>query len=207
MKKIIIVILFCLTIYTGSKMTSAQHYTVYAEIALDKGKFLVDHEYSELEPHYNEVKKSKFSGWNIKHLNKRVRMHYTKERLGIYINDGYTPMSYKHKIERKIITKYDFSVAGTLGFKINKTKGAFTGGLDSSLKASYSNQMQIETKDAYDLDVLVDPGTQLIIMTVGSGYLTNGVAASYSFWIQTNLGGFEYFQSSEEYQVMVKTQL
>lgn len=197
MKKIFIIgfIILGFVLITNNVSASNNH-TSYEKLELSRGKLLDDYTSNELKSYYKKVDKSKFTGWNIENINNRVEAKFISETIFTYYNDGYTPIDYTYKMDETEVKKYSFSANGSISISGNGTGKGFKAGLDSSLKLSYSSDINTTKKETYEVKLKVDPGTQVNFYKEGTGRLTNGVGARYLFWIRTERGGFEVFEIS-----------
>ncbi|MDY0277026.1 MAG: hypothetical protein RBQ97_02975 [Acholeplasma sp.] len=207
MKKILVLFFIVFLYSISTNKVYAEHYQNYEELNLTRGKVLDDYTDEELKTYYKDVKKSKFSGWKTKFINKNVKATFISETIFSYYNDGYTPIDYIYKMEEKSENKYSFSATGSISVSKSSSKAGFKSGLDGSLKLSYTSSEQIERKEAVELKVKVDPGTQVNLYIYGEGKISNGVAAKYLFWIRSKLGGFEVFEVTTEYQKLEKVRI
>lgn len=206
MKKIFIVLMLLMVFYISPNITKANHYNNYESFNLLTGKRLENYTTSELNKAYKDVDKRKFSGWKTKIIGNRLKATFINETIFTYYNDGYTPIEYSYKAEESKTEKVSYSSTGSIGVNLSHNKG-FKGGLDSSLKINSSNDQTTVKKETYTVKLMVDPGTQINLYTYGEGYLSNGVAAKYLFWIKTNRGGFEYFEVSTMYYKLEKVKI
>lgn len=207
MKKIVIIALTILILAFASNISKASHYSNYESITMTKGKLLEDYTSSDFKTYNKKVTKRKFKGWRTHTVNNRIKVSYITETLFSYYNDGYTPIDYQYKLDEQVTKKFNYSATGSISLKVNKTKTGFKGGLDSSLKMSTSYDKNSTKKESYEVKLKVDPGTRVDLYTYGEGRVTNGVAAKYLFWFRSNLGGFEYFEVTTQYQRLEKVRI
>ena len=80
-------------------------------------------------------------------------------------------------------------------------------GLDTKLKIDYSEESTKTTRTTWSTKTEVDPDTMLIISIKGEGYIDQGVATSYVFWIRVNKGAYEIFNIATEYYCMEKVKV
>lgn len=203
MKRLILALGVFLVFYAGmNSVSAANHYTNFQKIDfVEGGQLLNDINVSD---YYNNISKRKFVGWNIFKINNHVKVKYTTETLLDYYNDGTTAIEYEYKRSEKDVVKFGISVSDQMGTELSGTVEKFKVGLSDKLNVSNSYEMTTTTDESLTLKIDIDPGTQLLIYEYGEGYITNGVAASYLFWIRTNRGGFEFFEPSTQYQKIIK---
>lgn len=207
MKRIVFLCLTLLCVLTFSQMTWGSSYQGYEYIELSSGKLLADYTAKEYTSYYKKVHKLKFNGWRVYIVNNDVKVSFISETLFSYYNDGYTPIEYEYKLERKRSSKLGLSATGSIGLKLSKNVPKFKNNLDSALKLSADYQVSSDEKENYHLKFLVDPGTQVDLYVYGEGKLTNGVAARYSLFIRVEKGGFEVFVVTTEYQRLEKKKI
>jgi len=208
MKKMVFLMICLMISYMVSiESTAASNYTSFESITVTEGKLLENYTTDDYTKYYKEVDKRKFSGWQIYKVSSNVKVSYISETLFSYYNDGFTPISYNYKLDRKVSTKIGISATGNIGMKGGTDKKAFKNNLEGSLKLSGDYQISTEDKEVYDISLKVDPGTQVDLYTYGEGKLTNGVGAYYYFWIRTQRGGFEIFVVTTEYQRLEKKRI
>lgn len=207
MKKVLIIFIMLVFVMFSNKLIKADHYRNFEELNITNGKLIDQYTSNELSSHYKEVDKRKFMGWKVKTINNRVKVSFISETIFTYYNDGYTPIDYNYKREDTETSKYSFSATGSIGLSQTSSKTGFKNGLDGSLKLSYSTDKTSSSKEVYEVKMKVDPGTQVNLYYYGEGYLTNGVAANYLFFIRNNRGGYEVFEMSSKYYKLEKVRI
>jgi len=208
MKKIVFFVLLVLSIHFFSQTTYANSsYHSYESITMNEGKLLQDFSKEDYKSYYKEVSKRKFFGWSIHKVNSNSKVTYVKETLFSYYNDGYTPIEYTFKMDRKQTTKISLSASGSIGLKNQTDTKGFKNNLDTSLKLTAEYTQTTEDKESYELEFKVDPGTQVDLFIYGEGKITNGVAARYLCWIRLDQGGFEIFLVTTQYQRLEKKRI
>ncbi|MCR3905893.1 MAG: hypothetical protein NUK62_02525 [Tenericutes bacterium] len=208
MKKLLFALLCILMVYGIPYTTvTGTNYQSYEHITVANGKLLEDFSSKEYKSYYKHVDKRKFSGWKIYKVNNNAKATYVTETLFSYYNDGYTPIDYKYKLDRKVSTKLGISASGTIGIKNQKGAAAFKNNLDASLKLSADYTATSEDKESYEVSLKVDPGTQVDLYIYGEAKVTNGVACRYFFWIRAERGGFELFLITTQYQRLEKKRI
>ena len=140
-------------------------------------------------------------------VNENVKASFISETLFSYYNDGYTPIQYDYKLERKRSSKLGISATGNIGLKVGKDIPKFKNNLESAIKLSADYTISHDEKENYHLSFLVDPGTQVDLYVYGEGKVTNGVAARYSLFLRVEKGGFEVFIVTTEYQRLEKKKI
>jgi len=193
----------------GIKHTSlgSSDYQSFESITMTTGDLLVDYSSSDYKTYYKKVNKRRFAGWSVYIVNSNVKATFISETLFSYYNNGYTEINYTYTLDRKVSTKFGLSSSGSIGVKSTSNSKVFKNNLDASLKLSTDYTLSTEDKESYEVDLKVDPGTQVDLYIYGEGKITNGVAARYIFWIRADRGGFEVFVVTTEYQRLEKKKI
>ncbi len=208
MKKIVCFILLVFTIQNFSiEVHANSSYHSYESLTMNEGKLLQDFSKDDYKEYYKKVSQRKFFGWSIHKVNNNTKVTYITETLFSYYNDGYTPIEYTFKMDRKQTTKVSLSASGSIGLKNQTDTKGFKNNLDSSLKLSSEYTQTTEDKESYEIEFKVDPGTQVDLFIYGEGKITNGVAARYLCWIRLDQGGFEVFLVTTQYQRLEKKRI
>jgi len=79
--------------------------------------------------------------------------------------------------------------------------------IDADIKASVSFSQTTSSQETYEFTIIVDPRTYVTLITRGQGEVSNGVAKSYFFWIETKKGGWETFIVTTEYYEIIKERI
>lgn len=210
LKKLIFLLLF-LTLFIPIKevraSTSGGDYKKFSSITLCRGKLVGNYTDEELEPFVKETKKRRFVGWRIAYINKRVKCNFTSETIMSIYNTGKTSMKYKLQKIDSTIFKTSVSSTGSIGLSISGNNKTFKGGLDTALKINNESSKTIEVKTTENMEIDIDPCTKATMYLCGDGYLTNGYARRYEWWISKSSGCFEYFEITNIYPRIVKVEV
>jgi len=210
MKKIIFVTLmlfmFTLPMSLNSVKASGADYLSYTELRFENSDNKLLYEYSdeELEKYDDKISSKKFSGWNAYYIKKHQKVYYTAGIKFMYKNEGTTASTYKFEFKEEVINKRSFSVSGSIEVNVKGEIKKFKGGLDTKLKIDYSSTSTKTTRTTWSTNTQVDPNTTLKISIKGEGYIDQGVASKYFFWVRTKKGAFEIFNVATEYYCMEK---
>ena len=213
MKKIIFVTItiFMLSIVfsTNTVKASGGDYMSYPEIVFEKGgnKLLVEYTDSELDNYYDNVSGAKFRGWNTYSFTKHQKVFYNAGTIFMYKNEGTSSSTYNFEFHEEKITKRSFSVTGSLEVSLKGDIKKLKAGLDTKLKIDYSESSTKTTRTNWSTKTTVDPNTILKISIRGEGYIDQGVAAKYLFWIRQKKGAYEIFNVGTEYYHMEKVRI
>ena len=213
MKKIIFltIMVFMFVLPTSIKKVKASggDYMSYAELEFEKAgnKLLSEYSDSELEKYDSKINSKKFSGWNTYYFKTHQKVLYTAGIKFMYKNDGTTASTYKFEFKEEVISKRSFNVTGTLDVSVKGDIKKLKAGLDTKLKIDYSSSSTKTTRTTWSTNTQVDPGTTLKISIKGEGYIDQGVASKYFFWVRTKKGAFEIFNVATEYYCMEKVKV
>ncbi len=182
-------------------------YKTYESLEMAHGKLLDQFTQEDYDRYYPIVDQRKFMGWNVHKVHENVKVSYTTQTLFSYYNDGFTPIDYQYKFDRKETSKIGVSATGTISVKHQKADKIFKNNLDGSLKLSSDFQRTTEEKESISMSLKVDPGTQVDLYIYGEGRITNGVACRYFFFVKMDRGGFEIFIITTQYQRLEKKRI
>lgn len=209
MKKLLIVFALTLVLILSVQPVRADEYQNYQEIIFDEDGYQLLKEYSrdDYKSYYSNFNKKYFMGWRILTVTKNAKVEFLSEtKLKIY-NNGYSTIKHNITLETKEDTKFQVSVTGELGIKVDGNVKKFKGGLDADIKGTIQYTKSTSASESYEFVIIVDPGTYVSIVTRGTGEVSNGVAKHYLFWIETKKGGWETFVVTTEYFEIIKERL
>lgn len=208
MKKLVLLLfIFTFGLLGITQSYADSNYQAFEEIEIESGKLLEDFTSSEYSKYYKKVNKRKFFGWRVYTVNKDIKCQYITETIFSYYNDGYTPFSYRYKVNEETTSKVSLSATGSIGIDHSKQDQKFKKNLDGSLKLSAEYTNTSKKTESYELEIDVDPGTQVDLYIYGEGKITNGVAARYAFWFRTHKGGYEVFVVTTQYTRLEKKRI
>lgn len=167
-------------------------------------KLLVNYTDNELKKYDEKISSKKFSGWNTYSFRTHQKVKYTSGIVFMYKNEGDTSSTYNFEYKEEVISKRSFNVTGSLDLSVKGDIKKLKAGLDTKLKIDYSETSTKTTRSSWNTKTEVDPGTTLIISIKGEGYIDQGVAAKYFFWVRLKKGAYEIFNVSTEYYCMEK---
>ena len=183
------------------------NYKAFEELNVTSGKLLSDFSLSEYNKYYKKINRRKFFGWRVYAVNEDLACNYVTETIFSYYNDGYTPFTYHYKVTEETTSKVSLSATGSIGIKSTSTSAKFKNNLEGSLKLSADYIASSKKTETYELDIEVDPGTQVDLYVYGEGKITNGVASYYAFWFRTKRGGYEVFVVTTQYTRLEKKRI
>jgi hypothetical protein len=206
MKQSLYLLLFFI-LCTVFEVKSEASYLQYEKFNLIGGTMLFDMEDSVLKEHYKHVMKKQMFGWKTYEIQSRLPVTYIKHTLFSYYNDGFTPIKYAYQASYDTSQTFQINATGNIGIDMKDDAKSYKNKLDASLKISADYKKVTTTKTSIDIKIDVDPKTQVDLYIYGEGYLTNGVAARYFMFFRANLGGYEIFESTTEYQRLEKVRI
>mgnify|MGYP001548467382 FL=1 len=202
--KLLTTLILMIIITSVMTITVVADYPNFESITIIDGHRLEAFTSDEYSIYYKEVKRRKMFGWRIHYVHDRIDITYIKETLFSFYNDGYTAIEYDYQMEYESSSTFQIQATGTIAYTTKDDGRSFKNKLDASLKISTDYKTSTSKKESVDIHIKVDPGTQVDLYIYGEGYITNGVAARYFFWFRRNLGGFEWFEKTTEYQRLEK---
>lgn len=210
MKKLLLLcgLLFTLFLWFSFSV-KAEEYTSYQEIVFDHENIIMLKNFSDemYEDYYNQITEKKFIGWSLYVVNYNEGVEFISETKLKIINDGYSTIKHTMSFSTKEESKYQISASGSVGIDVSGTVKKFKGGIDADIKSTITKTESITTTETYDFNIVVDPGTYLLIVCRGRGELSTGVAKFYFFWNEIEKGGFETFCVQTEYYEIIKDKI
>ena len=207
MRQITIVTLLLLLPFVVSFSVADSDYTRFESLTLSTGKLLSDYTDEDYDAYYKHVNRRRFMGWRVKKVNEDIRASYVTETLFSYYNDGYSAIGYAYSFTFESSQSLEVSATGSIALKQGKKNGAFANNLDAALKITATYDTESSSKETIEIDLDVDPGTQVNLYIYGEGTITNGVAARYVFWFRLARGGFEVFNVTTQYHRLEKVRI
>ena len=211
MKKILIAMflfmfMFCVS-FVSSIGVDAEKYTTFEEIVFENDYVtLLDTWDSNLEVYYlSYLDKHPMFGWDIYYTLRKEPFTYIAETLYHVKNLGRESIQHTFKYEESYEDTIQRSVKGdikvTASYSQNSKKGTpeFKGGLEAKLEFEYKQSNKTKTTESDTVKIVVAPNSELFIKVKGKGFLYQGVAKKFFFFINTSKGGFEYAVITTEY--------
>lgn len=207
MKKIIILIMTVLSLSCIQLKDVSANHLAFQKMEIYGGKLLKDYTSEELKQYDSKINKRRFSSWNTYELANGAKTYFTSHTVFSYYNTGTTSIDYTYTSTVTKTKKISYAASGSIKFTASGSKAGFKGGLDTSLKIDYSDDDTVVEKEEIKMSFKCDPNTRVLMYIAGEGYLYNGIARKYFFWLETDSGGYEYFITATEYQVLEKVSL
>jgi hypothetical protein len=203
-----LVFLGCLII-ASSRIVRGDSYLTYQDIVFDSddARLLSDYRPDDYQTAYAALAGRRFFGWRHVVVHNQEQVEFIAEtKLKIH-NAGFSTIKHDISLSTQIETKFQVAASGTIDIEVKGDVKKFKGALDAEIKASIQYSKTTTTKETYDFQVIVDPGTRVVIRSRGEGRVSSGVARHYAFWIMTNEGGWETFTITTEYFEIIKERL
>ncbi|MFW5841798.1 MAG: hypothetical protein ACOC1L_00540 [Bacillota bacterium] len=210
MKKIFITTLLCFALVAFTKIESrASSYLQFEELTFENfgGRLLRTYDDEDFQRYYKKIDKRKFWGWRSETMLDYEPVTFKKETMYIISNEGSTPIEKSIQFEHETTTTREISATGNIGITGSGSIKAFKLGLDTEIEIESSVEIEEGQTETIDIDIEVDPDTVLYVAVYGEGYISNGVAKHYRFWINTRKGGWEVFTLTTEYFSIIKERL
>ncbi len=213
MKKKLLLLIILLTAFFFSKninksdASPKKDYTAFPFINVDSGNLLRNYSKETINNELYRVRKPKFIGWNIHKFNSNVRATFVTESLFSYKNEGTSPITYTLNIAKETTSKTSVSATDRIEIQVGQNGKEFKGSFSDELKISADYTTTELVKEQQNLSIVVDPGTICVGYVEGQGYYTNGIACYYVFWLENQIGAFEYFTITESYLRIEKLSL
>jgi hypothetical protein len=192
-------LLLILVTYQKKSYAISGNYNNFSYMNVDSGRLLRDYDKKTINDETEKIKKRRFMGWNINKINDDVRATFITDLLFSYKNEGSTPITYKVNVASETTTKTSVSSTGSVGCKVEGGNKEFKAGLNNELKISDDYAKTELVKSQENLEIVVDPHTVVIGFVQGEGRYTNGTCSFYAFWIEQEIGWFEYFTITSSY--------
>jgi hypothetical protein len=208
-KLVILLVVSALFVFSNSLQIQANEYITYQEIVFESstGKLIREYSDKQMKEYFQRYQKSKWVGWHVAVLNKNELVEFIADtKLKIY-NNGYSTFKHNIAFSSKEETKFQISATGDIGVDVKGEVKKFKGSVDVSIKTTIQYTKTTTVSESYDFVIIVDPGTYVTIRSRGEGYINNGVAMNYFFWIMTQKGTWETFIMTTEYYEIIKERI
>ena len=204
-----LLVMMVFTLILTSKVSHASEYLTYQEILFlyDGTKLLEDYSKEEYEKYYGLITGKRFWGWKTYKAQENEPVEFVKETLFVIVNEGDTAISQSFDFGQKETIKKQYAVSGTLGMKGKGENKTFSLGLDEKLSFDASAVSTTVIDESVEIDVKIDPNTQIIVQVCGEGKVSNGVAKYYRFFREVKKGGWEVFVVTTEFFSLVKERI
>ncbi len=210
MKKLFITTLLIFIMVTLTRVEPyGSSYLQFEELTFENfgGRLLRTYDESDYARYYKKIDKRKFWGWRTATMMDYEPVTFKKETMYIISNEGSTPIEKNYTFEHKTTTTREISATGNIGITGSGKIKAFKLGLDAEIEVESSVEIEESQEETIEIDIEVDPDTILYVAVYGEGYISNGVAKHYRFWINTRTGGWEIFTLTTEYFSIIKERL
>ncbi len=206
MKKILFVglIIILSLVFRSIKVEASDDYNGFDEVVMESGKLLENFTDAEYNEYYSYVDKRKFWGWNVHIVNDKVPCTYIARTVYETTNDGTEEINYEVSVTTETEVRTIINASGSISYGLSGSVKKFKNDLDAEVDLEYKYQITEGKQRTEKIKIPVEGKTKLLVTVTGQGYVTNGVASLYMFWINVEKGGFEYFTITSEYQKIEK---
>jgi hypothetical protein len=210
MRKWLCALVFLASLITaGSLIVQGDSYLTYQDIVFDsdEARMLSNYRSEDYQAAYAALPGRRFFGWrHVVVFNQEPVEFIAETKLKIQ-NAGFSTIKHDISLLTEVETKFQIAASGSIGVEVKGDIKKFKGALDAEIKSSIQYSKTTTTRETYDFQVIVDPGTRVVIRSRGEGLISSGVARHYAFWILTNEGGWETFTVTTEYFEIIKERL
>ena len=206
MKKLLFVglIIILSLVFRSIKVEASDDYNGFDEVVMESGKLLENFTDAEYNEYYSYVDKRKFWGWNVHIVNDKVPCTYIARTVYETTNDGMEEINYEVSVTTETEVRTIINASGSISYGLSGSVKKFKNDLDAEVDLEYKYQITEGKQRTEKIKIPVEGKTKLLVTVTGQGYVTNGVASLYMFWINVEKGGFEYFTITSEYQKIEK---
>ncbi|MFW5913671.1 MAG: hypothetical protein ACOCSM_01285 [Bacillota bacterium] len=209
MKKIALIIMALALILSPPLSVSAESYRTYEEVTFKSSsmKLLEDFSETDYELAYDAIDGRKFWGWKTHTKTKNAKVKFKKGTMMVIKNEGTSAIEKDYTFKTKKQDSLQLSASGAIGIDVSGPIKGFKTGLDADIKSSVNYKSATTEEETIDLEIDVDPMSELIIEVYGEGKVSNGVGKLYRFFRNTKKGGWEVFVVTTEYYSIEKRAL
>ena len=173
-------------------------YKTFSEIIMASGKLLANYTDKEYEEYYSHLKPT-FLSVVVYVENDNVDASYISNTLWSVTNNSNTDVTYNVKIETESTNKTTFSSSGSLSAGASGSAKGVKGDISAKCGIDASTVNTKSVKQTETMNLVVEAGSSAIVYLTGNLSITNGVAASYIFFIEVAKGGFEFTILKNQY--------
>lgn len=181
-------------------------YQTFSEIIMANGKLLTNFTDEEFSKYYENLR-PQFLGYSIYVENDSVDASYISNTLWSVTNTSNTDVTYNVKVETESTNKTTFSSSGSLSAGASGGSKGVKGDISAKCGIDASQVNTKSVKQTETMNLVVEAGSSAIVYLTGNLSITNGVAASYIFFIEVARGGFEFTILKNQYARVEKAKL
>ena len=193
----------CCIICFPLKEAKAENYTSFQELTFEDEDVVLIEDWSksfELQSMYRLNIKPKMFGWYISYTYKKKKFNFVSDTLYFVRNTGKKDIEHNFKYEESNEDMVQRKVKGSLEIEgSGSKKNKFKFGLEGKVEYTYEETNRKKQSQTDSIKVVVAPNSVLTIDVRGEGYLYQGVAEKFVFWIKSKKGAFEYVIITTEY--------
>ncbi len=209
MKKIFLFVfmsLFVFYYYEFDIYADTDDYQTFSEVMMSNGKLLANFTDAEFEEFYKNLDQQ-FLGISVYIENDFVDASYISNTLWSITNTSHTDVTYNVKVETDSSNKTTFSSSGSLSASAGGNKSGIKGDISAKCGVDYSQINTQSVKQTETMNLVVEANSSAIVYLTGNLSITNGVAASYLFFIEIAKGGFEIATLKNQYARVEKAKI
>ncbi|MFW5893303.1 MAG: hypothetical protein ACOCU5_03355, partial [Bacillota bacterium] len=136
-----------------------------------------------------------------------AKVKFKKGTMMVIKNEGTTAIEKDYTFKTKKQDSLQLSASGAIGIDVSGPIKGFKTGLDADIKSSVNYKSATTEEEEIELEIDVDPMSELVIEVYGEGKVSNGVGKLYRFFRNTKKGGWEVFVVTTEYYSIEKRTL
>ncbi|MFW6284895.1 MAG: hypothetical protein ACOC2X_00815 [Bacillota bacterium] len=209
MKKTALLLMTLAMMISAPLSLHAEAYRTYEEVTFKSSsmKLLEDFSETDYEMAYEAIEGRRFWGWKTHTETNNARVKFKQGTMMVIKNEGTTPIEKDYTFKTKKQDSLQLSASGAVGIDVSGPVKGFKTGLDADIKSSVNHKSSTTEEEEIDLEIDVDPMSELIIEVYGEGKVSNGVGKLYRFFRNTKKGGWEVFVVTTEYYSIEKRSL
>lgn len=188
---------------------AGEAYRTYEDVSFKSTsmKLLEDYSETDYELAYEAIEGRRFWGWKTHTKTRNAKVEFKKGTLMVIKNEGTTPIEKDYTYKTKKQDSLQLSASGAVGIDVSGPVKGFKTGLDADIESSLDYNEASTEEETIDLEISVDPMSELTIEVYGEGKVSNGVGKLYRFFRNTKKGGWEVFVVTTEYYVIEKSMI
>ncbi|MFP4078042.1 MAG: hypothetical protein ACLFUQ_02720 [Candidatus Izemoplasmataceae bacterium] len=209
MKKTALLIMVLALILGPPLSLHADSYRTYEEVTFRSSsmKLLEDFSETDYELAYDAIDGRRFWGWKTHTETHNAKVKFKKGTMMVIKNEGTTAIEKDYTFKTKKQDSLQLSASGAIGIDVSGPIKGFKTGLDADIKSSVNYKSATTEEEEIELEIDVDPMSELVIEVYGEGKVSNGVGKLYRFFRNTKKGGWEVFVVTTEYYSIEKRTL
>lgn len=169
------------------------------------GKLLVDITEEELEVVKEHLGKKAF-GWSSAYFNYNRKVEYVGKTIFSKVNRSSEPFRFKYTINEEEILQRSVNTNGSVSSKISgvieKIKTTITATVSGAVEVEDTSSSKVSKQT--NIDVAINPGKKLSLVTKGEAYVTSGYSNFTIFGIVLRKGTWERIDIETVYYELIE---